>query len=285
MGKKILPSFPRFHLWRNEMKKRFSNKLLLFAVLIAIGIFSIIGLNQFINHSNKEALIATEDIDVLHVQENEDNENIIAEDEVLETSQTEQQPSVQKEVKEKKTEDIKTEIKEEVQTDNKNENQENHVKQKQELPKISKEVEQSNSKKNDDSKTTTSLNTEVQGETIAQEKPKYTVRITIVGPKDVGTILNTTTIEINDSKTILEILQRATKERRIHMEYRGLNATAYVEGIHNIYEFDRGPESGWMYSVNGVFPNVSAGVFQVNPGDDIRWLYTEDLGRDLGASR
>lgn len=267
------------------MKKRFSNKLLLFAVLIAIGIFSIIGLNQFINHSNKEALIATEDIVVLHVQENEDNENIIAEDEVLETSQTEQQPSVQKEVKEKKTEDIKTEIKEEVQTDNKNENQENHVKQKQELPKISKEVEQSNSKKNDDSKTTTSLNTEVQGETIAQEKPKYTVRITIVGPKDVGTILNTTTIEINDSKTILEILQRATKERRIHMEYRGLNATAYVEGIHNIYEFDRGPESGWMYSVNGVFPNVSAGVFQVNPGDDIRWLYTEDLGRDLGASR
>lgn len=67
------------------------------------------------------------------------------------------------------------------------------------------------------------------------------------------------------------------------MEYTGSGATAYVQGIDNLYEFDKGSGSGWMYSVNGKFPNRSAGIWPLSPGDDIRWLYTEDLGKDLGA--
>ena len=31
--------------------------------------------------------------------------------------------------------------------------------------------------------------------------------------------------------------------------------SAYVEGINNLYEFDVSQGSGWMYRVNGWFPN------------------------------
>ena len=55
----------------------------------------------------------------------------------------------------------------------------------------------------------------------------------------------------------------------------------YVEGINNLYEFDCGQGSGWMYSVNGVFPNYGASDCTVQDGDSIRWLYTCDLGSDL----
>ena len=36
-----------------------------------------------------------------------------------------------------------------------------------------------------------------------------------------------------------------------------------------------------MYRVNGVFPDVGCGEYQLSDDDRIEWLYTCDLGRDL----
>lgn len=109
------------------------------------------------------------------------------------------------------------------------------------------------------------------------------VTLTIVGSPDIGTIMGTVEVDIGDSKTVLDVLKKATRSQKLQMEYTGSGATAYVQGIDNLYEFDKGSGSGWMYSVNGKFPNRSAGIWPLSPGDDIRWLYTEDLGKDLGA--
>jgi hypothetical protein len=109
------------------------------------------------------------------------------------------------------------------------------------------------------------------------------VQITIVGSSDAGTILSTEEMDIGDSETVLDILKKATRASKIQMEYSGSGATAYVKGIDNLYEFDNGSGSGWMYSVNNKFPNRSAGVWSIKPGDHIQWLYTEDLGKDVGA--
>lgn len=57
--------------------------------------------------------------------------------------------------------------------------------------------------------------------------------------------------------------------------------SAYIKGINNIYEFDAGELSGWMYSVNGVFPNYGCSIYNLNDGDVIQWMYTCDLGKDL----
>ncbi|MNJ39612.1 hypothetical protein D3C77_344900 [compost metagenome] len=132
------------------------------------------------------------------------------------------------------------------------------------------------------------------GSTAGADKPATThqeqaepessfVKLTIVGSPDVGSILETIEVEIGDSKTVLDVLKKATRSTKMQMEYTGSGATAYVQGIDNLYEFDRGSGSGWMYSVNGKFPNRSAGVWPLKSGDHIRWLYTEDLGKDLGA--
>ncbi len=96
-------------------------------------------------------------------------------------------------------------------------------------------------------------------------------------------ILAAAEYEIKKNESALELLKRITREQKIQMEYQGSGTFAYVEGIDNLYESDHGPESGWMYKVNGEFPNKAAGSWTLQPGDTVEWLYTLDLGKDLGA--
>lgn len=58
-------------------------------------------------------------------------------------------------------------------------------------------------------------------------------------------------------------------------------ATRYVTAINGWGEFSDGPLSGWLYAVNGRFPDFSAGLFTLNCGDHLKWLFTRDLGNDL----
>ncbi len=58
-----------------------------------------------------------------------------------------------------------------------------------------------------------------------------------------------------------------------------------VDSICNLYAFDAGALSGWMYSVNGVFPNYGCSQYVLQAGDVIQWHYTCDLGADLGTNQ
>lgn len=117
----------------------------------------------------------------------------------------------------------------------------------------------------------------------AETTPKDTIVISIVISES-EVPLPPTTIEMEEGDTVLDALIKITKEKGIQMDYRGgRGATAYVEGIANVYEFDRGSGSGWMYRVNGIFPDRGAGVVPLLPGDHVEWLYTTNLGVDLGA--
>lgn len=101
-----------------------------------------------------------------------------------------------------------------------------------------------------------------------------------------GWILRTVTVEFTPGETVFDILQRVCKENRIHMSSRWtpMYGSAYIEGIHNLYEFDVGALSGWMYKVNGWFPNYGCSKYEVQNGDEICWVYTCDLGDDIGGS-
>lgn len=108
------------------------------------------------------------------------------------------------------------------------------------------------------------------------------------GKKDIipsnGVILGETTVEIKDGDTVFDVLKKQTRDNRIHMDFMEspVYQSVYVKGIANLYEFDGGPLSGWMYSVNGVFPNYGASKYELKNGDRIEWKYTCDLGADLG---
>lgn len=41
-------------------------------------------------------------------------------------------------------------------------------------------------------------------------------------------------------------------------------------------EFDKGPKSGWMYKVNGEYPNVGINSYKLSEGDNVEFVYVED---------
>lgn len=100
-----------------------------------------------------------------------------------------------------------------------------------------------------------------------------------------GEILPETVAEFKPGDTVFDVFRKVLREEKIHFEYvdATLYDTAYVEGIANLYEFDCGPQSGWMYSVNGEFVSLGCGSYTLSEGDAIVFSYTCDLGADLGA--
>jgi len=102
-------------------------------------------------------------------------------------------------------------------------------------------------------------------------------------PSD-GVIYKTKKVKFYKNESVFNVLLRETKANKIHMEYVMTPAynSNYIEGINNLYEFDGGELSGWMYSVNGWFPNYGCSRYKLKDGDSIKWVYTCDLGRDVG---
>lgn len=102
-------------------------------------------------------------------------------------------------------------------------------------------------------------------------------------PSD-GVILPATTVTFPPGESVYDVLQQVCRDYSIHLEseFTPMYNSAYIQGINNLYEFDVGNESGWMYKVNGLFPNYGCSRYQVEDGDVICWVYTCDLGADVG---
>ena len=103
-------------------------------------------------------------------------------------------------------------------------------------------------------------------------------------PED-GWILEETQVTFYEGESVFNVLQRVCKQNKIHMEFSNtpMYNSAYIEGINNLYEFDVGELSGWMYKVNDWFPNYGCSRYQLKDGDVVCWVYTCDRGYDVGG--
>lgn len=135
---------------------------------------------------------------------------------------------------------------------------------------------------NGDGKLTCTL--EIRCDTLLQNLDQMTKEKAALVPED-GKLLAVTEVEFTGGDSVFDVFRKVLREQKIHFEY--VDATAYdsvyIEGIGNLYEYDCGPQSGWMYSVNGVYPGLGCSSYTLADGDVIVFSYTCDLGADLGT--
>ncbi|MGN1418586.1 MAG: DUF4430 domain-containing protein [Acutalibacteraceae bacterium] len=113
-----------------------------------------------------------------------------------------------------------------------------------------------------------------------------------------GYILKEVPVAFENGDTAFDLLKKACKENvctdqcqycqksgvQLEYSYTPAYESYYVEGIHQLYEKDCGSMSGWLFSVNGVFPDYSSSSYTVKNGDRIVFAYTCDGGEDVGNS-
>ena len=101
-----------------------------------------------------------------------------------------------------------------------------------------------------------------------------------------GVILASTAVTFSEGESVFDVLRRVCREYGIHMEstWTPLYNSAYIEGIANLYEFDVGSGSGWVYKVNGWFPNYGCSSYLLQDGDNVCWVYTCNYGKDIGGA-
>ena len=104
-------------------------------------------------------------------------------------------------------------------------------------------------------------------------------------PKD-GVILPKTEYVLRQGDTVFDVLYRAVRYNKIQFEYQGSEknsfGSAYIQGINYLYEFSCGENSGWTYTVNDEYPKYGCSQYKLKDGDDIKWIYSCDLGQMAG---
>jgi len=94
-----------------------------------------------------------------------------------------------------------------------------------------------------------------------------------------GVIYKEQTVEFTDGESVFDVLLREMTKNNIHFEFVKTPAynSVYIEGIGNLYEFDLGDTSGWLYSVNGIEPRYGCSDYILKNGDRVEFWYSTKL--------
>ena len=90
-------------------------------------------------------------------------------------------------------------------------------------------------------------------------------------------ILEPTNVSFEEGDSAIEVLQEVCKEQKIQLEL----SDSYIQGIGNIYEFDAGDMSGWLFKVNGEMPTLGADAYLVEEDDELNWYYCVDYMKEF----
>lgn len=110
------------------------------------------------------------------------------------------------------------------------------------------------------------------------------ITVTVTIKADTGYWLRSKSVTVSEGSTVCDAFVTAldgTGITQVGAE------TGYIRSITKngvtLAEFTQGPNSGWLYKVNGELPNVGVTTCTLNAGDSVVLYYTEDWTRDPSA--
>lgn len=111
---------------------------------------------------------------------------------------------------------------------------------------------------------------QVECKAILGKKNKFKKDISLVGD---GVLLSPVKVYLDDGATAYDALKKACAENGIALNEKSSAFGVYVAGIGGIDEKDCGPQSGWVYTVNGQSPSVGLSNYKIKNGDSLVLSY------------
>ncbi|MDO5304389.1 MAG: S-layer homology domain-containing protein, partial [bacterium] len=87
---------------------------------------------------------------------------------------------------------------------------------------------------------------------------------------------------VSEKATVKDVFEKALSEAGLSYINKGGN---YISSINGLAEFDNGPNSGWMYMINGKHPTVGLKDYVLQGGETIVWHYTDDYTKEEGSDK
>ncbi len=109
------------------------------------------------------------------------------------------------------------------------------------------------------------------------------VSVTVTGYNGEG-LLNSKTVTLQNGATAWEAIQTALSGSGISCATKSTQFGIYIVSVNGLAEFDKGPNSGWEYTVNGTKPSVGVSVYTMSSGDNLVLYYTADYTAESTAA-
>ena len=95
------------------------------------------------------------------------------------------------------------------------------------------------------------------------------------------------TIPVKVGDTAMNALVKAADQLDLELDgaSQGYIREINRRGYSGLREFDMTSQSGWMYKMNGIMPNVGASQYTISNNDEsMEWGFTLNWGQDLGGA-
>lgn len=113
--------------------------------------------------------------------------------------------------------------------------------------------------------------------------PGDSIIFTITGPGGQSVILPEIDVPITPSESVLDMSLRVFDQFNIPYEIAGFGKDTYILAIGDISQYEEGPQSRWLYNVDGIYPTMSPAEYVLPADARVEWIYTIDGGKDIGA--
>ncbi len=123
------------------------------------------------------------------------------------------------------------------------------------------------------------------GETNPNPDRTFSVAFSLDGRGYIESIPAVSIGGLKSGATAFDVFRQVLAGKGFSYEGSGMYVSAVTDSKgKRLAHFDKGESSGWMYTVNGVFPNTGMNAYYLSGGEDITFLYTADWKQEPGVS-
>lgn len=120
------------------------------------------------------------------------------------------------------------------------------------------------------------------------EVQTITITFSVLGTGTNPAILPPISANVTEGDSVIQATIEVLTMQNIPYELGGEGNESFITSINGLAQGDYGPLSGWLYKVNGVFPDLYPNEYTLAGGDVVEWVYSismKDVGYPMHAHR
>lgn len=113
------------------------------------------------------------------------------------------------------------------------------------------------------------------------ETPTMPITFSVLGTGQNPVILPPTAVNVTKGNSVIQASIEVFTMQNIPYTLGGEGNESYITSINGLSQASYGPLSGWLYKVNGTFPDLYPNEYTLKSGDIVEWVYSIN-GKDVG---